>query len=108
MSTLNERIKERRLQLGMTLLQVANALGVKEATVQRYESGEIKNIKHDTIYQLSKILQCTPAYLMGWEKKTSSFEENDEVAEFSKVFSNLTDENKKKVLELMELYLNNQ
>ncbi len=77
MSILNERIRSRRLELGLTLLHVANALGVREATAQRYESGEIKNIKHDTIYQLSKILQCSPAYLMGWEKapnqKSSDF-----------------------------------
>lgn len=66
--TLPERIKERRLALGMTLLDVANALGVKEATVQRYESGEIKNLKHDTILSLSKIFRCSPSYLMGWEE----------------------------------------
>jgi len=67
---LHERIKERRLSLGMTLLDVANALGVKEATVQRYESGEIKNPKHDTVLELAKIFRCTPAYLMGWEEDT--------------------------------------
>ena len=41
---LHERIKECRLDRGMTLLEVANALGVREATAQRYESGEIKNL----------------------------------------------------------------
>ena len=45
MSILQERLKERRLALNLTLLDVADALGVKEATAQRYESGEIKNIK---------------------------------------------------------------
>ncbi len=65
--TLQKRIKERRQALGMTLLDVANALNVKEATVQRYESGEIKNLKHSTILELSKIFKCSPSYLMGWE-----------------------------------------
>lgn len=64
---LQDRIKERRLALGMTLMDVANALGVKEATVQRYESGEIKNPKHDTVLEMAKIFRCSPAYLMGWE-----------------------------------------
>lgn len=66
MAILQERIKERRTALGFTLLEIADLLGVKEATVQRYESGEIKNIKHDTIVELSKIFKCTPQYLMGW------------------------------------------
>lgn len=64
---LNDRIKKRRLELGLTLAQVADLLGVKEATAQRYESGKIKNIKHETILNLSKILKCEPSYLMGWD-----------------------------------------
>lgn len=65
-SKLQERIKERRLSLNLTLAEIADLLNVKEATVQRYESGEIKNIKHGTIFELSKILKCDPSYLMGW------------------------------------------
>lgn len=67
MSTINGRIKKRRLELGLTLSEVADALGVKEATAQRYESGAIKNISHETIYKLSEALHCSPSYLMGWE-----------------------------------------
>lgn len=66
MPMLQDRIKERRTALGLTLLELAEHLGVKEATMQRYESGEIKNIKHETVYELSKLLKCSPSYLMGW------------------------------------------
>lgn len=66
MSILQERIKSKRLSTGLTLSEVADLIGVKEATMQRYESGEIKNIKHDTIVKLSNIFHCTPQYLMGW------------------------------------------
>ena len=52
----------------MTLLEVANALGVREATAQRYESGEIKNLKQKTLLEMSRIFNCSPAYLMGWEE----------------------------------------
>lgn len=72
MGILNDRIKQRRLQLGFTLLYVAEELGVKEATAQRYESGEIKNIKHETVAALAEILRCSPAYLMGWQDNLSS------------------------------------
>lgn len=67
MTILNERIKEMRQLRGFTLSYVADKLGVKEATMQRYESGEIKNIKHEYIVKLSKIFNCSPSYLMGWE-----------------------------------------
>jgi len=66
---MTQRIKELRLQKNMTLLDVANRLGVSEGTVQRYESGNIKNLKYDTIVSLSNIFGCTPAYLMGWDEE---------------------------------------
>lgn len=84
MSILNERIKERRLSLGLTLLDVADKLGVKEATVQRYESGDIKNIKHETIVQLSEILNCSPSYLMGWQKEKT---DNEKLLERLKAYA---------------------
>ncbi len=67
MGIINDRIRERRISLGLTLLDVAEQLGVKEATAQRYESGAIKSIGHETISKLSEILSCTPSYLMGWD-----------------------------------------
>lgn len=67
--TLGERIKQKRIENKMTLLDVANLIGVKEATVQRYESGEIKNLKQNTIAKLAEIFGTPPAYLMGWEEK---------------------------------------
>lgn len=60
-------IKNRRLDLGLTMKDVANALGVSEATVSRYESGEIQNMGIDKIEALAKVLRCSPGYLMGWE-----------------------------------------
>jgi transcriptional regulator with XRE-family HTH domain len=69
MGILNDRIKEMRNARGLTLIQVAEKLGVKEATMQRYESGEIKNIKHETITALADIFNCSPSYLMGWDEE---------------------------------------
>ena len=88
MATLQERIKERRNTLGLTLLEIANLLNVKEATVQRYESGEIKNIKHDTIVELASILKCSPQYLMGWTDVVQ-IQENDSDSELQEYLEEL-------------------
>ena len=69
MPILNNRIKERRIACGYTLQEVAEKLGVAEATIQRYESGKIKNIRHQTIDLLAKVLRCDPSYLLGWNEE---------------------------------------
>src|SRR5690625_2771784 len=64
---IGDRIKEVREEKNKTLLDVANYLGVTEATVQRYESGNIKNLKLETISKIATYLQINPSYLMGWQ-----------------------------------------
>jgi len=64
-----ERLKEVRLKRGLTLLEIGEKLGRTEATIQRYESGGIKNLKLDAIDELAKILNINPGYLMGWTEK---------------------------------------
>ena len=67
MAKIHEIIKARRLDLGLTLKDVAKALGVSEGTVSRYESADIQNMGIDKIAKLAKVLRCSPGYLMGWE-----------------------------------------
>lgn len=66
-------VRTRRLELGMTMEELAKRVSVSTPTIQRYESGEIKNIRRDKVQRLSDALQCSPAYLMGWEDDDSDF-----------------------------------
>ena len=67
--SLAKTLKERRSALGLTLLDIANKMGVSEATVQRWESGSIKQLRYDRISNLAEILRVSPSVLMGWEEK---------------------------------------
>ena len=64
---IHDRIKLRRLELGLTLKDVSKKLGVAESTVSRYETEDIKNMGIDKIEKLAQALDCSPGYLMGWE-----------------------------------------
>lgn len=85
----NEIIRARRKELGLTLKQVADKLGVSESLISRYESNDVKNMGIDKLIPLAKVLKTTPAYLMGWEEdKTSSNELSyDMIAEPSARYS---------------------
>lgn len=67
MGSLSDVLKQRRKELGLTLAQVADAMNVAEATVQRWESGNIKSIRYDKINRLAEVLNVNPAALMGWD-----------------------------------------
>lgn len=71
MSIWNERIHEKRTEKGITLAQVADRLGVTEATAQRYERGNIKSIPYEHMCAYGEMLSCSPAYLMGWEDNST-------------------------------------
>jgi len=66
--TLGQRIKALREQQHMTLAQVAEKIGVSEATVQRYESGDIRNPPQERIAAIAQALGVTASTLMGWEE----------------------------------------
>ena len=69
---LADRIKYKRNELGKTLEEVGQMVGVTKATIQRYENGNIQNIPSDKIELLASALNTTPAYLMGWEDDKKS------------------------------------
>ena len=63
-----KKIKDLRLERGLTLEQVAKVVGVGKSTVRKWETGMIANMKRDKIASLAKALGTTPAYLMGWKE----------------------------------------
>lgn len=67
--TIGERIKQRRKELGLSVDDIAEKLGKNRATIYRYESNEIENMPLDVIEPLARVLNVSPAYLMGWEDK---------------------------------------
>ena len=64
-------MKQRRKEIGFSAEKVAERLGVSPATIYRYEKGDIEKVPVDSLAELAKILQTTPAYLMGWEEQPS-------------------------------------
>lgn len=58
-------IRMRRKELGMTLEQVGDIVGVDKTTVRRWEVGGISNMRRDRIAKLAQALQIEPTDLIG-------------------------------------------
>lgn len=65
--TIGQRIKNRRLELGLSVDEVAKRLGKNRATVYRYENDDIKELPITVLEPLAKVLDTTPADLIGWD-----------------------------------------
>lgn len=65
--TVGERIKQRRIELGLSVDELAEALQKNRATIYRYESNDIEKLPTTVLEPLAKVLRVTPAYLMGWD-----------------------------------------
>lgn len=63
-----DRIKQRRLELGLTADELANRIKKSRATIYRYENGDIENMPTTILEPLARALYTTPADLMGWEQ----------------------------------------
>ena len=76
---IGERIKKRRKELGLSAEQVADKLGVSPATIYRYESNDIVNMRIDKLEPIANILNTSPAYLMGWEEDINDLLQFDNI-----------------------------
>lgn len=111
---IGEKIKQLRLEKGLTQEELGLILGVKKAAIQKYESGQVQNLKMDTIKKLCETFNKFPAHFIyddfdkALEKKIKTDLQVIEVIEkrFGKIrveilegIIDLTDDNANKVLE---------
>lgn len=109
-----ERIKQLRKEANLTQEELANQLGLKKVSIQKYENGGVTNIKSQTLEKLGEIFNVSPAYIMGWDRfdniDTASIKEDLQILdlirihcgyvgiELFQIFNELNEEGKRKIL----------
>ena len=97
-------LKARRVELNLTMKQVAEAVGVSEGTVSRWESGEISNMKRSRIAALAKVLKIKPSDIIGMTSDATETapEKSEADIEFEKLLLTMTEEEKLSWLEAIK------
>lgn len=62
---IGSRIKARRKELDLSAVELASRLSLSKATIHRYESGDIRNIKLPIVEMMARELCVNPAWLIG-------------------------------------------
>lgn len=106
-------IRERRVELGLTQKEVASAVGVSEATVSRWEAGEIENMRRDRIFNLARVLRVKPSVLITGDLSaignSEQMSEKDNLVDYVLTeIKQLTPENRAKLVDYLKLLLQSQ
>ena len=91
MESMGDRIKRLRKEKGLTQEELGKKVGLKRAAINKYEKGNVENMKRSVIAELSTFFEVTPGYLMS----LSDYDINE-------IFNKLDDENKKTVYDYAE------
>lgn len=109
MSSVGERIKQRRKQLGISADDLAQRIGVSRSTVFRWEKGDIEKVPGDTLVPIAKALNVSPAFLMGWEEFPGETNQSapmsgsgSKLEMFLSIVNQLSAENQEKALSYVE------
>ena len=75
---LMRRMRERREELGLSYQDLASLTGMSKSSLQRYETGEIKNFPVGRLPDLARALQTTEYALTGWDSPAGEAPEPDD------------------------------
>lgn len=116
-----DRIKQRRLELGLSADDLGAKIGKSRATIYRYENGDIENMPTPVLEPLAKALDTTPADLMCWEGQsiksniedrnipwTVSDKPDNDQKELNEIYVQLSSNNRERVLTYSKSLLSTQ
>lgn len=116
---IGEKIKKLRVEKGISQTDLAIKIDVSKQTLYKYENGIISNIPSDKVELLSKALNTSPAYLMGWSENIvpEDYQEaymeairalasDTQKSQLLKYFDNLNEEGKRELVKYARLLHN--
>lgn len=108
--TIADRIRNRRLELGLSVDDLAKLLNKNRATVYRYESNYIKTYQPDVMESLALALQTTPSYFYGYDDVPVSVspEQDPQIRTVSGVMSSMSEEQKEQIVAIVLAYAAHQ
>ena len=67
MKTMGMRIRSKRTELGLTMEELGYKLGFQRQAINKWEKGEVQNIKRSYITKMAELFEVSPSWLMGFE-----------------------------------------
>ena len=62
---MGERIKALRVEKGWSQEELGRMVGLQRAAINKYEKGNVENMKRSIIKKMSELFEVSPSYLMA-------------------------------------------
>ena len=104
---IGQKIKNARIEQGLTQEQLGNLVGVQKSAIAKYESGRVVNIKRNTLQKISKVLSINISDLIFDNSSIETTElqtkvlADTELLKCLKDYYELSDDNKKIIRDLI-------
>lgn len=109
---IGERIRNRRLELGLTQDEVAQKTGYKSrSSINKIECS--RNLPLSKVEKMAKALECAPSFLMGWEDEELMIEVikdnalsgmSERMKEYAIRLSKLSEQQQEGVFNMIDLF----
>lgn len=98
-----ERIRQRRIELGMTQGELAKKCGYKGRSAINKLEVDARNVQIERLVQIADALEVSPDYLIGWEDEMT--EREKKISEINRMYELLTPEQQNLVNDLIRNFV---
>lgn len=77
METMGDRIKRLRFENNWTQEELGNRVGLKRAAINKYEKGNVENMRRSVVGKMSSVFGVSPSYLMALDDSNVISVESD-------------------------------
>lgn len=104
--TSGDRIRKRRLELGLTQEELATRLGFKhKSSINKIEKG-IHDLSETKIVAIANALDTTPSYIMGWDDEEEEQPvKPSNLQRFTELLDGLSPEEQDRLYNVIKLFL---
>jgi transcriptional regulator with XRE-family HTH domain len=106
--TLGERLKQLRIEKGLTQEQLGKIVGLQKQAIWKYENGNVTNMKASSIKTLADFFGVSPSYLMGYtdvRQENTTEELSDGERMILELFRAIPDDKKQMAIEMLKAAL---
>jgi transcriptional regulator with XRE-family HTH domain len=110
--TVGERIRQKRIELGLTQEELAKKAGYKSrSSINKIECS--RDLPLSKVKKVAALLECSPSYIMGWQDDSSIIETankdlalsnmSERIKDYALILNDMPSEQQENIISLIDM-----